>query len=106
MRSAHERIKDMIAVILGGGRGSRLDPLTRLRSKPAVPIAGKYRQKDHEKNESVITACNGLDYGFARSRQAGTENYKKSLKLKTNNKAVKIGQKKKKSLLDISSWLD
>lgn len=69
-------------------------------------ITGKYREKDHEKNNSVITACNGLDYGFARSRQAGAENYKKSLKLKRNNKAVKIGQKKKKSLLDISSWLD
>jgi glucose-1-phosphate adenylyltransferase len=32
--------------ILGGGRGARLDPLTRLRSKPAVPIAGKYRLID------------------------------------------------------------
>ena len=35
-----------IAVILGGGRGTRLNPLTRDRSKPAVPIAGKYRLVD------------------------------------------------------------
>jgi glucose-1-phosphate adenylyltransferase len=34
---------DAIAVILGGGRGSRLFPLTLSRSKPAVPIGGKYR---------------------------------------------------------------
>jgi glucose-1-phosphate adenylyltransferase len=34
---------DVIAVILGGGRGSRLFPLTLNRSKPAVPIGGKYR---------------------------------------------------------------
>ncbi len=42
----NERIKDAVAVILGGGRGARLDPLTRNRSKPAVPIAGKYRLID------------------------------------------------------------
>src|SRR5574340_73277 len=35
-----------LAVILGGGRGSRLFPLTRQRSKPAVPIGGKYRLID------------------------------------------------------------
>jgi glucose-1-phosphate adenylyltransferase len=39
-------MNDTIAVILGGGRGSRLFPLTLLRSKPAVPIAGKYRLID------------------------------------------------------------
>jgi glucose-1-phosphate adenylyltransferase len=37
---------DILAVILGGGRGSRLYPLTKLRSKPAVPMAGKYRLID------------------------------------------------------------
>lgn len=36
----------VIAVILGGGAGSRLYPLTVARSKPAVPIAGKYRLVD------------------------------------------------------------
>src|SRR3954469_9426160 len=36
----------VLAVILGGGQGSRLFPLTQLRSKPAVPIAGKYRLID------------------------------------------------------------
>ncbi len=37
---------ECIAVILGGGRGSRLFPLTQERSKPAVPIGGKYRLID------------------------------------------------------------
>jgi glucose-1-phosphate adenylyltransferase len=37
---------DVLAVILGGGRGTRLFPLTLHRSKPAVPIAGKYRLID------------------------------------------------------------
>lgn len=37
---------DVIAVILGGGAGSRLAPLTSTRSKPAVPIAGRYRLVD------------------------------------------------------------
>jgi len=37
---------DVLAVILGGGRGTRLYPLTKLRAKPAVPLAGKYRLID------------------------------------------------------------
>jgi glucose-1-phosphate adenylyltransferase len=39
-------MKDVLAVILGGGRGTRLHPLTLHRSKPAVPIGGKYRLID------------------------------------------------------------
>ncbi len=39
-------MNDVLGVIMGGGRGSRLYPLTKLRSKPAVPIAGKYRLID------------------------------------------------------------
>ena len=38
--------KSILAVILGGGAGTRLYPLTASRSKPAVPIAGKYRLVD------------------------------------------------------------
>ncbi len=38
--------KSVLAIILGGGQGSRLAPLTESRSKPAVPIAGKYRLVD------------------------------------------------------------
>ena len=38
--------KKVLAIVLGGGQGSRLYPLTATRSKPAVPIAGKYRLVD------------------------------------------------------------
>ena len=36
----------ILALVLGGGRGTRLYPLTKVRSKPAVPVAGKYRLID------------------------------------------------------------
>ncbi|MCH8558043.1 MAG: glucose-1-phosphate adenylyltransferase [Balneolia bacterium] len=39
-------MENVLAVILGGGQGSRLYPLTKTRSKPAVPIGGKYRLVD------------------------------------------------------------
>jgi glucose-1-phosphate adenylyltransferase len=39
-------MKQIISLILGGGRGTRLYPLTKHRSKPAVPLAGKYRLID------------------------------------------------------------
>lgn len=47
------------AVILGGGRGTRLDPLTRERSKPAVPLAGNYRLID-------VPLSNALNSGLRR----------------------------------------
>ncbi len=49
----------VISTVLGGGRGSRLYPLTDKRSKPAVPIAGKYRLVD-------IPISNCLNSGFNR----------------------------------------
>lgn len=51
--------KDVLAVILGGGAGSRLYPLTATRSKPAVPIAGKYRLVD-------IPISNCMNSGIGR----------------------------------------
>lgn len=49
----------VISIVLGGGRGTRLSPLTHTRSKPAVPIAGKYRLVD-------IPISNCLNSGFNR----------------------------------------
>jgi glucose-1-phosphate adenylyltransferase len=39
-------MKKVLAIILGGGAGTRLYPLTKRRAKPAVPLAGKYRLID------------------------------------------------------------
>jgi glucose-1-phosphate adenylyltransferase len=50
---------NVLSLILGGGRGTRLYPLTKLRSKPAVPIGGKYRLID-------IPISNCLNSGFNR----------------------------------------
>jgi len=52
-------LQDVLAVVLGGGRGTRLYPLTKLRAKPAVPIAGKYRLID-------IPISNCINSGFTR----------------------------------------
>ena len=37
---------NVISIIMGGGHGTRLYPLTKYRCKPAVPLAGKYRLVD------------------------------------------------------------
>lgn len=39
-------MRDVLSIILGGGRGTRLYPLTKYRAKPAVPLVGKYRLID------------------------------------------------------------
>jgi len=52
-------LQDVLAVVLGGGRGTRLYPLTKLRAKPAVPIAGKYRLID-------IPISNCINSGITR----------------------------------------
>ncbi|MEO5648013.1 MAG: sugar phosphate nucleotidyltransferase, partial [Chitinophagaceae bacterium] len=50
----------LIAVILGGGAGSRLYPLTASRSKPAVPIAGKYRLVDIPISNCINSSINRM----------------------------------------------
>ena len=53
------RKRKIICIIMGGGRGSRLFPLTKERCKPAVPLAGKYRLVD-------IPISNCLNSGYNR----------------------------------------
>jgi len=50
---------NVLCVILGGGQGKRLFPLTRDRAKPAVPLAGKYRLVD-------VPISNCINSGFRR----------------------------------------
>ena len=52
-------MKDVLAVILAGGKGSRLEPLTRDRAKPAVPFGGAYRIID-------FTLSNCLNSGIRK----------------------------------------
>src|SRR5262245_29296257 len=52
-------MNEVLSLILGGGRGTRLYPLTKLRSKPAVPVAGKYRLID-------IPISNCINSGMSR----------------------------------------
>ncbi len=46
MTESYTSMKNVLALVLGGGVGTRLHPLTQLRAKPAVPIGGKYRLVD------------------------------------------------------------
>ena len=58
-RHVFSNTDDVLAVILGGGRGMRLYPLTAVRSKPAVPFGGKYRLID-------IPISNCINSGITR----------------------------------------
>src|SRR4029453_18965401 len=50
-------MRNLVSLVLGGGRGTRLYPLTKYRSKTAVPLAGKYRLID-------IPLSNCINSGF------------------------------------------
>src|SRR5438128_7867747 len=54
------RVKDVLTLILAGGKGTRLDPLTRDRAKPAVPFGGLYRIVD-------FTLSNCINSGLRRA---------------------------------------
>ncbi|HZT81199.1 MAG TPA: glucose-1-phosphate adenylyltransferase [Gemmataceae bacterium] len=51
-------MQGVLSLILGGGRGTRLYPLTKMRSKPAVPVAGKYRLIDIPISNCINSECN------------------------------------------------
>ena len=54
------KMKNVLSVILGGGQGSRLYPLTRYRAKPAVPILGKFRLIDIPISNSLNSGINKM----------------------------------------------
>jgi glucose-1-phosphate adenylyltransferase len=53
-------MRNVTALILGGGRGSRLSPLTKIRAKPAVPLAGKYRLIDIPISNCINSGINRI----------------------------------------------
>ena len=53
-------MKRVLAIILGGGKGSRLYPLTKMRAKPAVPLAGKYRLIDIPISNCINSGINKM----------------------------------------------
>lgn len=52
--------RNVIVLILGGGRGTRLYPLTKMRAKPAVPVAGKYRLIDIPLSNCINSGLNKI----------------------------------------------
>ncbi len=53
-------MRNVITMVLGGGRGTRLYPLTKYRSKPAVPLAGKYRLIDIPLSNCINSGLNRI----------------------------------------------
>ena len=53
-------MRNVIALVLGGGQGTRLYPLTKVRSKPAVPVAGKYRLIDIPISNCINSGLNRI----------------------------------------------
>ena len=53
-------MKDVLGIVMGGGRGTRLYPLTKMRAKPAVPIAGKYRLIDIPLSNCIHSGINKI----------------------------------------------
>jgi glucose-1-phosphate adenylyltransferase len=53
-------MRNVLALVLGGGRGTRLYPLTKYRSKPAVPLAGKYRLIDIPLSNCINSGLNRM----------------------------------------------
>lgn len=55
-----DMMRDVGAIVLGGGRGTRLHPLTKMRSKPAVPLCGRYRLIDIPISNCIHSGINRI----------------------------------------------
>src|SRR5690349_256246 len=53
-------MRNVVSLVLGGGKGTRLFPLTQYRSKPAVPLAGKYRIIDIPISNCINSGMNRI----------------------------------------------
>ncbi|MBL7107403.1 MAG: hypothetical protein ISS77_07340, partial [Phycisphaerae bacterium] len=79
---------------------TKIDPCIKEHEFPYrwyyATIAGEYRNSDWESGDKVLTSHDGLDYGFARSAEAGQKNWQKSLTLQKGNQALKLTKPRKK----------
>src|SRR5690606_20744965 len=57
---AQQEMRDTVALVLGGGRGTRLYPLTAERAKPAVPLGGRYRLVDIPLSNCINSGINRI----------------------------------------------
>src|ERR1043165_8543442 len=55
-----DSMRNLVSLVLGGGKGTRLYPLTKYRSKPAVPLAGKYRIIDIPISNCINSGMNRI----------------------------------------------
>src|SRR4029453_6564551 len=62
LRSITQLTRSTVAMILAGGRGARLGPLTDWRAKPAVPFGGKFRIIDFAPSNCVTSAIRGIAF--------------------------------------------
>ncbi len=73
-------MKDILGLVLGGGKGTRLFPLTLVRSKPAVPLGGKYRLIDIPISNCINSGINKIfvltQYNSASLHRHITQTYK------------------------------
>ena len=73
-------MRNVVTLVLGGGRGTRLYPLTKYRSKPAVPLAGKYRIIDLPLSNCINSGLNRIYVLTFTSLESTWKNYAEALK--------------------------
>jgi len=82
-----------------------IDPVIKEHKFPYrwyyATVAGRFRDCDREAGDEVLTAHSRLDYGFARSREAGRGNWERTIALEKGNKAVKLKRPGKKKFFDL-----